>query len=510
MRGAPLLLLQPDPRYNRTALLAPPNPRRLVNLLLLPLILWVAGCVAPLGPGYTIEKQEIRIHFQPAPEPRIIIGADYLLKNTGNQPLSALELRLPGRYRFHFSDPRASWDGTALHEEIAPKDPRNTLLPLPQSWLMGASHTLHLAVEFQPSAAGETALNFSPDAFFLPSEGWSPELLPASGFLSTGGVPPPKWELQVRVPAGFLVHTSGGKFKTSRSGGELTVHALQRPEDRYPFVIAGRYSEAQVVSGGEKVLLWSRAGQEPGALRASSDALARAIRSYDATFGNRGKDAHSLWIVECPVVAGCFTRLHSINAKLIGEEADNPTAELASLDTLMVDATGGTPKLVATVAPALASSWLGYGQNPGFYEQDPPLSEFPAFAAATGREAVDGPEVRIAAIRRALQLIPREAAAAKKDAPDVLLAKSFLFFYALQDRYGKEAFRNAVHHMLDARRGKGFDLDDLIAAFGQETHQNVAEFVRLWMKHPGVPADFRARYDGAPSAAATFLKETTP
>jgi len=477
--------------------------RQLAILLLAPVFLWAAGCVAPLGPGYIIEKQEIRVHFQPSPEPRILIEADYQLRNTGNRPLSSLELRLPAKYRFRFADQRASWDGAILNEEAAPKDPRNTLLQFPQTWLMGSSHTLHLSLELQSSSTGDSGLSFASDAFFLPSEGWSPELLPARGFLSTGGVPPEKWELQVRVPDGFLVHTSGGKRKTSRSSGELTVRALQRPEDLYPFVVAGRYSEEQVLSGSEKVLLWSRARQDSGALRQSSDALARAIQAYDAAFGDRGKEAHTLWIVECPVVSGCFTHLHSINASLLGEDAEATTAELASLDTLMVDASGGGPRLAAA-APSLAASWLGYGQNPGFFEQDPPLSEFPAFAAATGREAVDGPQARIATIRRALLLIPQNTATTKKDTQDVLRAKSFLFFYALQDRYGKESFRNAVHHMLDARRGKGFDLDDLIAAFGQETHQNVAEFVRLWMKHPGVPPDFRARYEDASATAAIF------
>jgi len=64
--------------------------------------------------------------------------------------------------------------------------------------------------------------------------------------------------------------------------------------------------------------------------------------------------------------------------------------------------------------------------------------------------------------------------------------------------------------MLDARRGGGFDLDDLIAAFEQEAHQNVAEFVRLWMKRPGVPQDFRARYENsAASASPHTLKEST-
>jgi len=146
------------------------------------------------------------------------------------------------------------------------------------------------------------------------------------------------------------------------------------------------------------------------------------------------------------------------------------------------------------VAPSLASSWLGYAQNPGFYGQDPPLSAFPAFAASIGREAAEGADLRSETIRRVLRLIPEKTAAHPPEDRTVLRAKSFLFFYALQDRYGREVFRRAVRHMLYARRERGLELSDLIAAFEQETQQNVAEFVRLWMKRPGVPDEFRARY----------------
>jgi aminopeptidase N len=92
----------------------------------------------------------------------------------------------------------------------------------------------------------------------------------------------------------------------------------------------------------------------------------------------------------------------------------------------------------------------------------------------------------------------------------VVRAKSFLFFYALQQRYGADEFRHAIDHMLSARRGRGFNLDDLIAAFEQETHQNVAEFVRLWMKHPGVPDEFRSRYESSSAALVTTSKENMP
>jgi aminopeptidase N len=99
---------------------------------------------------------------------------------------------------------------------------------------------------------------------------------------------------------------------------------------------------------------------------------------------------------------------------------------------------------------------------------------------------------------------------AQPEPDQVVRAKSFLFFYALQDRYGREAFRHAIRYMLAARQGSGFDLDDFIASFEAETHQNIAEFIRLWMKRPGVPDDFRARYEDASASIAVNSKETMP
>ena len=107
-------------------------------------------------------------------------------------------------------------------------------------------------------------------------------------------------------------------------------------------------------------------------------------------------------------------------------------------------------------------------------------------------------------------MIPKSAVPHKAEDENVLRAKSFLFFYALQDRYGRDVFRQAINHMLSARQGRGFNLNDFIAAFEQETHQNVAEFVRLWMKRSGVPEEFRARYENASASIAITSKETMP
>jgi hypothetical protein len=467
-----------------------------------------AGCTAALGPGYTIAEQQITVQFVPAPQPVIRIEGVYQLKNTGNQPLADIELRLPGRRRFNFSNPGARWDNTVLTFAAVPGNARNVLLTFPRPWTVSSQHTLRLSVEFQRAGSNEAALSFTPDAFFLPAQGWSPELLPPHGIFATGGVPPKSWNLIVRAPGNFLVHTSGQTTKLSRSSAERTIHITQKPQYGYPFVIAGRYVASTFSAGQEKVDLWTNAPQTSDALRQPSEALVRAIQSYNATFGTRPKDSHQLWIVECPDVIGCFISTTSNFFRLTSQENDKVSAEMASQDTVMVDLSGGAPQ-IAAAAPPLASSWLGYGQNPGFFEQTPPLSALPAFAAARGREAVEGPQIRDQIVRRLLRVIPASPDPRQPEADDVLRAKSLLFFYALQDRYGQQVFNAALSHMLEARRGGGFDLDDLVAAFEQEAHQNVAQFVRLWMKHPGVPQDFRARYQDHAASAVTS-KETIP
>ena len=79
-----------------------------------------AACTAAFGPGYTIEKQEMEVRFTADPQPVIHIDSVYRLRNDGNRPLSSIELRLPGRQRFNFTDPHADWDGHSLSIERSP------------------------------------------------------------------------------------------------------------------------------------------------------------------------------------------------------------------------------------------------------------------------------------------------------------------------------------------------------------------------------------------------------
>jgi len=98
--------------------------------------------------------------------------------------------------------------------------------------------------------------------------------------------------------------------------------------------------------------------------------------AYESAFGARSKDTYTTWIVECPITAGCFTNLNATTAELLGEEKEPLSAETVSPDTLMVDLSGGMPKLVAAATPSLAASWLGYAHNPGSTNRNLPYPHF--------------------------------------------------------------------------------------------------------------------------------------
>src|SRR5260370_8732207 len=153
----------------------------------------------------------------------------------------------------------------------------------------------------------------------------------------------------------------------------MIVFASQSASDHYPFVIAGRYTSAKIGGRKEKSILWTRKAQKAAGLRGADDALVRTMEAYDSTFGVRSKDSSTTYIVECPAAAGCFTNFNASTAKLLGDDEKEPTsAETVSLDTIVVDLSGGTQRLAVAAAPSPPTAWLRYGQNPAFYHPHPP------------------------------------------------------------------------------------------------------------------------------------------
>ena len=473
---------------------------------------WLLGCAASLGPGYVVETQEIRVSFAAEPQPVIHVSAEYRLTNTGNQPLDSLDVRLPGR-RFRPQAIEASWDGNTPVGSLPRENPRDTRFRLPQPWKIGETHTLKFSYaipathEISPGAAESEALGFASDAFFLPAEGWNPELPPARGVFGFGGIPPKKWNLIVEVPAGFLVHASGEAANRPGKGENTRFRFVQTQHDFNPFVIAGRYRETREdLAPDQKIRIWSRSQPDSATLRQAAESVSKTVKAYDALFGPRGPSHLPIWIVECPSSVGCISVGSGYSLLLLGT-VSNRYAALASRDTLLVDPRASASGLETAVGPALATGWLGYGQNPGFYEPQPPMSALPAFAAALARETTSGPEAGSEIIARALAVIPENAAADSAATPAVTRAKSLLLFYALRERVGPDALQKALQHMLYARQSRDFEVADLISAVEQQSHQTVGPFVRQWLKRPGIPEEFRARHEARRARQESSLEE---
>jgi len=164
-------------------------------------------------------------------------------------------------------------------------------------------HTLRLTVEYRPPAPTRHA-QFHSDAFFLPRKVGVLNSCPRAGIFATGGVPPKVWNLIVRVPGNFLMHTSGQTSKQSAKNSGTGRRADNSRQADFSGWLSLRYCWTLRCGNhhgwSETVNLWTRSPQSPEALRQPSEALARAIQAYNSIFGVRPKDSHQLWIVECP------------------------------------------------------------------------------------------------------------------------------------------------------------------------------------------------------------------
>jgi len=291
----------------------------------------------------------------------------------------------------------------------------------------------------------------------------------------------------------------------------MEVRFQQTAADLNPFVVAGRYRESRPnLPGNQPLRVWSRTDVSPAQFQQATETLSKTLATYDSLFATRDKARPALWVVECPENAGCFSQRSTAYGVLLNGESSSDSAEMISRDTILFDPRAASARPEALAGPALASGWLGYGQNPGFYEQQPPMSALPAFAAALALEHSAGPQVREQIVRRALAQIPEHASPESNNDPAVSRAKSLLLFYALRDRVGADPFQIALRHMLFARRQRGFNLSDLISAVEEKSHQDVGPFVRNWIKRPGVPDDFRATYSQSNARQETTAQEATP
>lgn len=469
------------------------------------------SCDIPVGPGYTIEQQAVEVHFRPAPEPRIEIQAAFVLRNTGDEALKNLEIHLPPEERVHLQTVSVRWE-TQDAAFARQKDAGGDILRIDAgSWAVKQTRTLRVEYVIVPGEPDTQQMHLAPDGFYLPPDVWLAAPMKPRGNYGSGGTPPSNWTLEVKVPGDFAVQASGERGGLESREGEQVARYQQHFPGITPFVIAGRYQTREYKLVPYVVNIWSKGDRgEEEAQRVVGEA-ASAAKTYDAVFGPREERRRPLWIAERPV-AGKELAARGEGESWRGKFYLGEPPEFAFVKNFSAGRTGREAEEQSEeIAESLSRRWLGYGLSGDPRLLPQPMGSLPAYAARLAREAQRGPQARKEIIAEGLREYAEAQSSAKesseksgeksKDARrgEGLLSapKNLLFFFALEDQFGRDKLHAALQHMVQARRGRGYDLRDMIAALEQETKRNAAEFVRGWIKHPGIPADFIARYQSA-------------
>ncbi|HXQ97152.1 MAG TPA: hypothetical protein VN774_01815, partial [Candidatus Limnocylindrales bacterium] len=176
--------------------------------------------MAPFGPGYTIEKQRMEVTYSNDAPDHVTVRAWYQMKNTGTQPLDEMSLRLPLNWEFAPRNIHVEWMGKALTLPASANDQKNLDVPLGTRWNLSDRGEFVVSYDSESPVVKPAAASRGGVAFFLPTSHWYPVLGSPHGTFSSGGQPPPKWDLIVTVPTGYRVHASGRERSQNHSKGK--------------------------------------------------------------------------------------------------------------------------------------------------------------------------------------------------------------------------------------------------------------------------------------------------
>jgi hypothetical protein len=489
------------------------SAKRFARLLFPSLSIYFLGaCSVPIGPGFLIEKQDLELRFVSSPEPHLAVRCIYQLINSGDRPLKSLRLSLPPAESFHRTATTAEWNGQSIGVEIATAaaatDRADTMeLQWSDPWTPKQKRTLILTYELSTGLHLGSYLAVSPNTFFAFPESWNPSLLPPKNLFGAGGVSPKKWRLSVRVPSGFLVHASGTAGKRSTIGGEWIYSFDQHLRDFAPFAAGGKYVEKEFRSDGERILFWTLQPVDPAAAQNAATSIASRAHYYETEYGNGAKGDRAIRLLECVIPVQNFG---------CGALPETVFVHQAWIARGLKD-----KEFYNDVNFELAYTWFGGVARVRFDDYPLPMDAVAPYAGWEA-QAMGEDGARSVRIRWLLSDFDKRSANCKETIILPLPAgahgcsyspawsKSGLLLFAIEDKIGRANLHNSLKHMIQARRGHYFGLEDLIAALESETHERQGEFVRKWLKHPGIPEDFRARYSMAVAPAVNSSPVSSP
>jgi hypothetical protein len=475
----------------------------------------LSGCGVPVAPGYQIQKESLTVHFISGASPHLAIRADYRLQNVGTAPLNFVEVTLPGEKSFGRANFRATVAGRkitpeseqSVTDETAPAGaaPSESLwrIPLPGSLRQKQKIDITLQYDLASQPTADPRIFAGAMAFYLNDSGWFPEFQEPKALFAEDIVRPNPTSLTVVVPANFLAIASGEARGAKKRDAETEYRFRIGSADFDPYVLAGQYREQKIPANGTQVAVWTFQPIPAAQAQQTAAQIAAAAKFYAQNFGPLPKSMHNVYDAQAPKVltAGNVNGESVRNSLLPGVIYSWGLYSAQSLSA------GLNNRLAASLGPTeLADTWFSHMIVPspaawmlsdGFSSYAANLPDESNGSQASRANAIhdalaDYNSQRATAVAKPiLSLAPSDPAEQLRLGAD----KMQLFFFALEDKCGRQNLIHAIAHMVYALRGQQYGYSDFRAALEEECHQNLAEFFRTWLNQQGIPADFRARYE---------------
>jgi hypothetical protein len=457
-----------------------------------------------VAPAYRILKESQEVQFVSGRIPELHLRSSYTLQNYGSSGLVFVDVRLPNKERYGIRSLLVKVNGLAvtpveLSAESQGQEPAKFRIPFDPAWSQTRRRDLVIEYSFASPEDSGTNIALNSASFYIVSRGWFPSLQPPNHVLSPFPDTPSRITYTVQVPADFLLLAPGKPVGRTKNGREIKYRFELRSSDPAPFIVAGRYVDSCSNKRSCPAVFWTI---EPlnRDLVPAEDEIASTWNILKKNFGPLEKNGLVPHVVESP-------GLRHIND---GVPSRFPFYGGVLVDPQAISLGVSSEDFLELVTRALADNWFGVE----IYSPDSPIGitqGLTGYAVIVVDETRHGASARSARVSRFLreyddaceEAVEKPLVAVTMHDPieqrRIALAKAPLFFIALEDTYGEESVRRGLEQVVNLLRGQEVRYQDIRAALENVTNQDLAPIFRTWLYKPGIPAQFRAKYQGAPA-----------
>jgi hypothetical protein len=452
-----------------------------------------------------------------APAAPVHVRVAERMENTGNRDLTYLDVILPTAVDLGRSNLTVHMGGEALTPVATSADPAAPFrLQFPSPWPPKQRREILLEYDLNSDPLGGGVAAGTPQGVYLADPHALPVWPAPVGFFASSDVLSRDERFELTLPADFRVVASGRQQQRRLADGRVLYRFRTSGKELPSFVIAGRYQEQRLKTNGRDVLFWTFQSLDIAVAQKVAERLTATAATFTRLFGPLSKPG-PLRLVEAP-------------AGLLSPEIASPGQPAAAasfpqgllLGTRAFSEELASEPILRVAEAELARIWFGW-RLPLRSEVDTLLGRgLGRFAVALAASARGGPPARRQEIERLLAeydrarvlgdegsvLRPPEQSTPPQLAADSL--KAALFLADLEDRTGRDNFEEAIRRLQLAIAGRGLtlSLDDLRASLETSSGMVMADVFRRWLNQPGVPDEFRNRYQpGGDVAAAEFRRQ---